>query len=43
MYRRAHKSNRTNLLPDVANEDLHSSTEAIIVVNDGRLIEFVNQ
>ncbi len=32
-----------NLPPDVANEVLHSSTEAIVVVNDGGLIEFVNQ
>lgn len=43
MYRRAHKSNRMNLPPDVANEVLHSSTEAIVVVNDDGLIEFVNQ
>ncbi len=32
-----------NLPPDVANEVLHSSIEAIVVVNDCGLIEFVNQ
>ncbi len=32
-----------NLPPDVANEVLHASTEAIVIVNDGGLIEFVNQ
>jgi hypothetical protein len=38
MYRRAHKSNGMNLPPDVANEVLHSSIEAIVVVNDCGLI-----
>ncbi len=32
-----------NLPPDVANEVLHSSIEAVVIVNDRGLIEFVNQ
>ena len=32
-----------NLPPEVANEVLHASTEAIVIVNDSGLIEFVNQ
>jgi PAS domain S-box-containing protein len=32
-----------NLSPDVANEVLHSSIEAVVVVNDRGSIEFVNQ
>lgn len=40
--RRSSKVNRTNLPPEVANQLLHSSIEAIVVVNEDGHIEFVN-
>lgn len=42
MVRRSSKVNRTNLPPEVANQLLHSSIEAIVVVNEDGHIEFVN-
>ena len=42
-YRRVRKRHRMSLPSDLANEVLHASTEAIVIVNNDGLIEFVNQ
>lgn len=43
IYSRARRKQKMSLPKDLANEVLHASTEAIVVVNNDGVIEFVNQ